>query len=872
MFRVETFKDPMVFYNNMKVEMDEVHITSIPTLAMHIKKQGNHTTLWNVWIYHHFYKAIYTGWTRVVAQLEHKRLIRELIKTHSEEFGKHYNTLLRQVDILSQTFRECMELGFESIAPVGKETVLEQHYITLYNYFVNLPEMAPYKQELKKELTPQELDRCLDRYNLKYQKERREGYPFIKRIYFYSMESLSADKVAFLEKLSEAGYEVIFRIPYSKQYTNIHECWRKVYEKFVPQEEWVDLQPELLESTSALKEFLEGKNVDSSLKRKIYYHEMAEPILFKKYLQEHPMDRKLQEYIASQDEALNEHFRDEIQKENQISHFYETPLGRFVNKLYSLKFDDEHVYMDYETFITMMSSGIIVISGANDTIISGSRSIGLLSELGNYMEGVKTLEEILERLDDYVLLSAMNKEFEEQGRSKAERNRVKRYLQNPFRAFGFVYNGGYNITLNQLIELANKLQAVIRKLLIEVSPITNMEAHVEAFKDLITQSQIITTLGDEENSENIVFINIYRKFFGILNKQLIATKIYDLEDINEYVALRTVVESADEAQGKLILIKGIEHILGMCVNGVENVYLCDLSTINMNAYINNRMSSKLLFSLDELKSYSKNVMAHELEEKTGKILDITKIAMNQTQNFIKYGMIILMTYYKGHLHFGWIKNMNVHDTPWYLLNIIRSLSEVEEVESAVELEEAYIMQPPEEAEEVTTAADQIYDYISPLAWKDLETCELRFYYSNMLNHYPVYHEDFTQRQAFAQLCKMMEETVHGKENVKQFIYPLFPQWNDTLKQNMVDIQEAKPLKKYISYDNVEFPEQMIGIQYLSRYKPILNERSTIQKQEMLTSWLRHSKTGLKAHAGIHCDRCPHQLLCREGELAIEREY
>lgn len=872
MFKIETFKDPMIFYNDIKVRRDEVHITSIPTLAMHIKTLGNREVLWNVWIYHHFYKAIYPKWMKVTTVLEHKRVVRELIKEHKDEWGKHTGTLLKQVGLISQSFRSMMELGFGLIQPSDKQSELEQYHVKLYNYFIELPELQGYKQELGKELTKQELDLCLNKYNLRYQKEERAGFPPINRIYIYSMDYMDVGRIAFFEKLSLAGYEVIFRIPYSEAYPHIHECWRKVYECLVPKEEWIDLQPELQECTSPLKAFLEGRQVDELPKSKIYYHEMDEPILFKNYLKENPLDRKVQEYVACQDSLLNEYFRDEIHKYSQVNHFYETPLGRFINKLYTLKIDEEHIYMDYETFMTMMTAGVIVINGTNEAMISGRRAQSLLSELKTYMDGVKTLEEILDRLESYTMLSVMSREFEDQGRSKAERNRVKRYLQNPFRAFGFVYNGGYSVTLNQFIDLARKLQEKIRELIVDHSPITNMASHVEVLKSLIIESGILESISDIEEIETQVMIRTYQRFFGILNKQLAATKIYDLEDMNEYIAVRTSMESIDEADGKVILIKGIEHILGMCVNGVQNVYLCDLSTLNMNAYVNNRMASHMLFTMDELQQYTKQIIDNSMADSINKVIDLCKMTMNQTQNFIKYSMVSLLTYYRGNLHLGWIKNMNVYDTPWYLLDIIKSLYHIEKVESVLDIDTEFIIQEEDRVSEVEVSVDQLYDQVSPLAWKDLEICGKKFYYSNLLNHYPIYREDFTQRQLFAHLCKMLEATLYGKENVKKYIYPLFPQWNETLKQNMIDIQQSKAIKKYLSYDNVEFPEDMLGVQCLNRYKQNLKDIGSVKKHEILQEWLDDSKEVIKATPGIHCDRCPHQLLCREGELAIEREY
>lgn len=875
MLRVETYQNPMLFYNNIDMNLDELHITSIPTLAMHMKKKVNYTNNWNIWIYHHFYSALHPRWTHAATILEQRRLVRELIKQNQGVWGKHTPTLIKQVEFITDSFRTFMELGFKKLSGNGKESILEQYYMKLYDYYLDLPQAKLYWEELERQLTPELLDILLDKYNQVYQKKDRKGYPLVKKIYFYSMDRMEPGRIALFQRLSKAGYEVIFRIPYEETNPILHECWKKVYDEFVPFENWTCIQEETSVVASPLKAFLEGKQGSHLPKRKIFYHEVTEPTLFKAYLKKNPMDRDAQEYIACQDALLNEYFRDEIEKGREIGHFFETPLGRFIEELYKLKLQDGQIRMSYNTFINMMTAGIVVIYGSNDALISGSRSLSLLNELKPYMEGIKSLEEILERLERYKSLHVLSKAFDDEGQSKADKSRVKRYLQNPFRAFGFMQVSEHSVTLNQFIELSHKLKLVIEKLLIEYSPMEHMAKHIEYLKKLIIESKILEGVRDTEANEYKGLLDAYQKFFGLLNARLTSTKIYDLEDMNDYIALQTKMKKEDEAEGNVILIKGLEHILGMCVNGVKQLYLCDLSTINMKKYINARMESQLIFELDQLLSFAKNTETVQQDIDLEKIIKIIKIISVQTQNFIKYSLAALVTYYEGDLHIGWIKNMNAYDAKWYLLNIIESLSEVHHVESTIDLALEAIEDDREDQNLDTSMPaklESLSEKLSPLTWEELEICDKRFYYSNLLQHYPIYREDFTQRQLFAHLCKMMESNIGGKEQVERFIKPLFPQWNETLKKNMIETQMYKSIKQYESHDNVEFPKDMIGVQLLSRYSQNLKYLSQEERQEKLKKWFERNIDKPHVKAGVHCDRCPHQLICQEGELGIEREH
>ena len=870
MFKVETYQNPLLFYNRIDVKKDELHITSIPILAMHIKKQMNYANNWNVWIYHHFYKALYPRWTHTATILEQKRLIREIIKIHYSEWDMYGDTLLKQVDHITESFRTFMELEIKEIKGNAKESKLEEQYIKLYMYFMSLPQVKLYWEDLEKVLQTEQIDKLLDEYNEFYIGEGRKNYPDINRIYFYSIDYMEPGRVIFLQRLSNAGYEIIFRIPYETNFPKIHECWKKIYTQFVPFEDWISLQSEDVVETSQVKNFLEGKENRNIPKREIFLHEVAEPILFKSYLNKNPMDREKLEYIACQDEALNNYFRDEIEKTTEIGHFFETPLGRFIEELYKLKITDGKTCMTYNTFINMMTSGIIIIMNSNNSIISGERALSLLNELKPYMEGVKNLEEILDRMNDYKEVITLSKSFDDEGQIRAGKNRVKRYLQNPFRAFGFVQLAAHSITINQLIELSDKLILIIQKLIVEFSPIQDMQSHIVHLKAFIVESKILEKVQNESDVHKGL-IESYKKFFALLNARLVKTEIYDLKDMNDYISLQTKMIKFDEADGDVILIKGLEYVLGTCVNGVESVYLCDLSTINMGKYINSRMERIMIFNIDQLLSFYKNTNTPDDIVNMSKVIKISNIISTQVQNFIKYNLSTLFTYYKGEIHIGWIKNMNSYDTKWYLLSIIENLCETNYVEDSINLDILEIEKYEESEEHYSINTDNLANRISPLAWEELNLCDKRFYYSNILQHHPIYREDFTQRQLFAHLCKMVQDTIGGKEQVEEVIKLIFPQWNETLKENMINTQEHKIMANYQVYDNVEFPKAMLGVQVLSRYSKSLKNLSDTERASQLKEWINKNKDKISVNPGIQCDRCPHQLICVEGELGIERE-
>ncbi|MEG0153694.1 MAG: hypothetical protein RR744_11085, partial [Cellulosilyticaceae bacterium] len=201
---------------------------------------------------------------------------------------------------------------------------------------------------------------------------------------------------------------------------------------------------------------------------------------------------------------------------------------------------------------------------------------------------------------------------------------------------------------------------------------------------------------------------------------------------------------------------------------------------------------------------------------------------------------------------------------------IYDIEEVEEKSEEVEWfdeedsKEEQVRLPEEQIEELTKQ-------LSPLAWTDLKYCKKKFYYSNILNHYPVYREDFTQRIAFGWLGKMFADQFEGKEQVAKQLFPLYPQWTHTLKQNLVDTTQACNLSDYVVFDNTKFPKSMISLWCLGKRK--YEEPSNRKKQELLNQYLRKSHIPLNTEGvGKKCYFCPHQIICQEGVFGVDREY
>ena len=100
MFKVEKYTNPVTFYNTLEIQSDELHLTSIPVLAMHLKDQAvakrAYHLRWHVYIYHHFYCMFYPNYSNKKWQLDLQQVIRRLIIEH-DMFNDYQERLLKQV-------------------------------------------------------------------------------------------------------------------------------------------------------------------------------------------------------------------------------------------------------------------------------------------------------------------------------------------------------------------------------------------------------------------------------------------------------------------------------------------------------------------------------------------------------------------------------------------------------------------------------------------------------------------------------------------------------------------------------------------------------------------------------------------------------
>ena len=168
-----------------------------------------------------------------------------------------------------------------------------------------------------------------------------------------------------------------------------------------------------------------------------------------------------------------------------------------------------------------------------------------------------------------------------------------------------------------------------------------------------------------------------------------------------------------------------------------------------------------------------------------------------------------------------------------------------------------------------------------VAYRDLDFCFDKFLFSSIINDYPVYYSDFHNQILFSILSSLIKGGVSkGDVNVIKFLFPLFPQWKDVTKKNILDSEYEKKLNKYKFFDGINYPQKTDEL-YLLKSKYIVTEKYKIKNRynkenfdgtkyyyEFVDKYLDNDSS----NSGLHCKMCPYCYVCKKGDFVIDHQF
>ena len=212
------------------------------------------------------------------------------------------------------------------------------------------------------------------------------------KIVFHGLYYITPLQEMIMRALEEAGYRLIFLIPYDERYPFVYEIWDETYSEkrgYPPKSQW---HMERSLDTDAYGEVFEGKKA-VTISNRLRMREYASVMEFVddvKRIREQGYAVYSSDYKTA-NKILKDYFPEEYGDRKILSY----PIGQFVNILNQM-WDEERqtIVLDDESLIECFASGWLSVNG-----VSGRQYLQDLTYLLPFFTGCHTVQEWTDRIE-----------------------------------------------------------------------------------------------------------------------------------------------------------------------------------------------------------------------------------------------------------------------------------------------------------------------------------------------------------------------------------------------------------------------------------------------------------------------------------------
>lgn len=893
MYKVETHNNSKNYFKNLEIEKGAIYITANTSLSNMIKETSKFTEedQWRVLDIENFIKIIYPVWNNTISKIKLKAQVRlallevkSALKDQTEI--KEMKFLEENISLLFSDFVFLFEAGVKKLNFKSMDVKLKLLQ-EIFNKFTDSEAFKSFSNEVLnsecffeignkiKNVYIENLIKYGEDKNKIAIKKLEENQANVNRIYFFNVNYLDLKRYMVIEMLKVCGYEIIFRIPYFKNLNVVNKSWNMLYKNlsFFNLEINKDYSNSVRDNMKYL-EFIEGNKQIEFSNEKVKVKNYREVYDFKKDIGNNIV---ITFYKDSLESCMK---RSEINLKN---HCYQSSLGRFIFNLYNCKLEENTVKIDFNTFREMITSGWVQYKDWN-----GNRLSSFLVDNEEYFSGVKTIDEIINRIEKIKDIEEVSGIFEEQAKNRVKNNKTKAFLSNPFRAFGYVNLEKYNITANYMLEVSLRLKRFILKTLESENEVIDVNAHLENMSILFRNSYIVNLYKEGTELEK----RIIKKVFGILkNPSLFENKLHK-DELSELFNVYLFLDEKDEKNDIQEEDFSLDQLEGIILrdklfvsNKRKRLYLSDLSYKAYERYTEKYILSGKILSMDELKFIFQENLTGRNKDAVLEGIYLQEKSKLSIEAYVKFALANLFINFDGELEFSWIEGLRKDDSKSIILKQLETIyGHVEKVKQTLDFEDLIKEEDIDEIFSYNYDKNFIKNQLKILpevAFRDLDFCGEKFLYSSILEEYPVYYSEFHHRLVFSALISMLKNSIEdGYLNIYKYILPLFPQWEDVVKKNILDYEYSrKNFKEYKYFDGVNYPKNTDAL-YLLKSKYVVTENSKIRNRynkgefnskryydEFVSDYLEEESL----NSGLHCMMCPHCYICRKGDFVIDRK-
>jgi hypothetical protein len=831
MFKVKYYKHTKKFYEQFRIQNGEIHITQSAAFAAYLSSIGGQAN--RVWSYPPFIEALFPHWHHPYTEVYIRSLVRDYVHRHAPKEKVMY--FEKRLDDFYASVRFLAEIGPFSLSPLPSLKLNEEQ-----RFFIGMMET------LRSDNVLLEYWKARAHLSRKSVAEALGLEDDAHVICVHHVDYIDAPKMLLFYLLAQVGFDVVFYIPFNPGAPNLYKTWRDIY-RHVSNDEgnW-----ECVEESQPLRGAKFAQYVDASFSISddsfdgINFLSFAHPTDLKNYLERCPIEKERHEVLATYEEELNVYVG-----HHRNSHFYASRYGKFFLSLQRCKKTEAGVLLTYDDYVNMMTSGWVHYGA-----IDGSQALTLLIDLRNYMEGVATFADIIDRLQSLIDLQEVSAAFDEVAKEQTGRHQLKQYLSNPFRSFSYVHRSRYDITIKQLMECTKDLVRKVQRLLLGEREKRNVRVYLHELKQVYDSVKTQWDTKSQMEMEKLFSLSI--------------PEHWEFAKEEMYLFLSLHFGAKEHKHDKIL---NFDQLTGKALSA-EHVHLTGMS-FQLFPWKTLELPNVLTYTWMKECIRRSFIGLNQTMRINALLVDYySRHAANSTA---VYALYHLLAFGNETVTFSYIQNWREYDGPSIYFTILQELYGMKET-TFVEEENELLWEVPT-IEEQSFSVEALR-HIPDLLWIDSDFCKRKFFLNALIEHHPVYENDFHQQQAFSIIGRLLSEQGDGEALFRETIFPLFPQWTNAFKQNLLDTLGISGLRVYKQYENIYYPKAMKYLQRLkSKYLVTKNwkarhqyDNDTFKVDEHIRELMNHFGVHeVEAESGIHCRMCPFLHVCKDGEYVID---
>ena len=875
MYKVETHDNSKEYYESLQIEKEAIYITPTTNFAYMISENTNvsERDKWRIIDIDTIINLVYKKRNRDLNKLKLKSEVRLIINqlimnTQEIELLKILRYLNDNMNILISDIERFIDAKVSNFK-YERETSIKKAIALIYAKLVR----TKIYNELIEEVL--HIEKAKNFYS---EVEGFDGTE-IKKIYVYNLNNLGLNRWLILNMFKYAGFEIIFKVPHFKGLRVSNKCWDNLY-----------LQADIFELS-----------YDESFKKKNYFDYkfirflegleysskelIDEKVITKTYVQIGDFKRdiknkKIITFYKDSIKACKDRVRADEKDNYKLGHCFQSAIGRFISNLYKCRVKNSTVELNFGIYIELITSGWIEDSrGWN-----GIRLKEYLSGNIEYFDSINDMDEILERLYALRDLAEVNHIFEDYSKNKIKDDLQKRLLLNPLRALGYNNTEQYSITVNYIIQLTIKLKNTIVKAL-GIDDIVEINKHLEALREVFKNKYTLEKSKNGTEEDKL----ITKKIWWMLNKEELFPKEMHRDDILELASIVLKIKNNEKVEEVDLSIDHLESVIyrkkRVGIGEYKRIILTDLSYESYEGYIKERTTDEKILSRQDITEILSNSLlgAHKKIVLEGNKLN--NISNNNVDMYLKFLFANLFINFDGIKELSWVDGLRENDTKSIILKQIEAIYENEIKETqGLDFDDIVSEGDMKLQNIISYDYDELgknYNKYADVAYRNLDFCNRKFLYASVLNHYPVYYSDFHSKLIFSGLVSILKNSIEDSySNISKFIFPLFPQWQEVVKSNILVCEYGKKnIREYKYYDGINYPKN-IDTLYLLKSSYIVGENWKIKNRynnekfnakEYYNTFISVYLKGEEFNGGKHCMMCPYINICKKGEFIIDNK-